>query len=123
VRCYDCHDPHQNELPSRPGILAASAASNAYCLRCHPAIDEQHARHAPGTPGSFCYDCHMPFEILNLASGTRRWTRTHTMSALPDPAATVKHGPAGAPNACTACHRDRDAAWPVAELAAWRRGR
>jgi hypothetical protein len=121
-RCYDCHDPHANKLPSRPGILEPSTVSDAYCLKCHGDLHgrvAEHTHHAPGTPGSFCYDCHMPREIQNLGGGYLKWVRTHTMSSIPRPELTVKHGSKGAPNACNECHTDRDAEWAVQQVKEW----
>jgi hypothetical protein len=54
MACYDCHDPHNNLLPVRPGLLAPSVESNAYCLACHSELkgkDMEHSQHAPETPG------------------------------------------------------------------------
>jgi hypothetical protein len=122
VRCYDCHDPHDNDRPARAGLLEPSAASNGYCLGCHDELGArlaEHTQHRAGTPGSFCYDCHMSRRIVNLASGTSRWTRTHTMSHLPDPSRTLTFGPDGSPNACNECHADRSAAWAAERVAGW----
>jgi hypothetical protein len=120
-RCYDCHDPHQNKQPARPGLLEPSAASNAYCLKCHMELEGRlatHTRHAAGRPGSFCYDCHMPKHIHNEAGGYTRLVRSHDMSGIPRPAASVQHG-ADAPNACNDCHADKDAGWAVRQVAEW----
>ncbi|MCA9290605.1 MAG: hypothetical protein KDA25_05720 [Phycisphaerales bacterium] len=124
ARCHDCHDPHMNKLPQKPGLLEASAASNAYCLACHDAYRgaaaiAAHTHHASGTAGSFCYDCHMPREILNLVSGTRRFTRTHMMSSIPDPRSSIRYGVEAAPNACNECHADRSPAWALARMRDW----
>jgi predicted CXXCH cytochrome family protein len=122
VRCYDCHDPHDNKRPTRPGLLSPSAESNGYCLRCHETLRErvaEHTRHRPGTPGAYCYDCHMSRRIVNLASGTSKWTRTHTMSHAPDPRLTLTFGTAGSPNACNECHADRSPAWAADRMAQW----
>ena len=121
VRCHDCHDPHDNRKPVRPGLLDPSAASDAYCLGCHAAIADDpaaHTRHRPGTEGAFCYDCHMPKSIVKIAAGIEDTTRTHRMSSIPDPRQTARFGPR-APNACTGCHRDRSPQWASAELESW----
>jgi hypothetical protein len=119
-RCYDCHNPHQNKQPVRPGLLEAGPVSDAYCTKCHPGVGGQaHTHHAPGTPGSFCYDCHLPKHIHNHAGGYLRTVRTHDMSSIPDPAATAKHGVAGSPNACTDCHADKDPAWAQRTMQQW----
>lgn len=122
VRCYDCHDPHDNKQAREPGLLEPSAASNAYCLRCHEGLAGQvaeHTRHTAGRPGSFCYDCHLPSRIVNLASGTRDWTRSHTFSHVPEPRLTLQYGPEGSPNACNECHRDQSATWAAEKVTAW----
>ncbi|MHC5113173.1 MAG: multiheme c-type cytochrome [Planctomycetota bacterium] len=121
VRCYDCHDPHHNKRTVRDGLRGASAASDAYCLGCHDHIAEDiagHTHHEPGTSGSFCYDCHMPREIQNLVGGWEKFIRTHQMSSIPNPAATIEHG-AGAPNACNECHADESAAWALEWMQRW----
>ncbi len=122
VRCYDCHQPHANEAPVRAGLLEASSASNNYCLGCHtdlaPRLAE-HTRHAEGQPGSFCYDCHMPRNILNLANGNLRWTRTHTMSSIPRPDLTEVYGLDGSPNACNDCHQDETPGWAAERVREW----
>ena len=108
-RCHDCHDPHQNKAETRPGILEPSAVSNAYCMNCHLDIrnnPESHTRHATGTSGSFCYDCHMPQHITKLNTGIWERTRTHEMSSLPNPADSLHFGLDNAPNACSDCHAD-----------------
>ena len=122
VRCYDCHDPHDNKQPVRPGLLFASRVSNEYCLGCHSEMAEraaQHSRHADGEPGSFCYDCHMPRHITNAATGELRFVRSHEMSSIPNPASTVRHGQEGAPNACNDCHAQRSPQWALQMLEEW----
>ena len=115
-RCYDCHDPHQNKAETRPGILAASAVSNAYCLGCHTELQrdlQAHTHHTSGEPGSFCYDCHMPKHITKLNTGIWERARTHEMSSLPNPQDSVRFGYQGAPNACTDCHTDQSVDWAL----------
>jgi predicted CXXCH cytochrome family protein len=122
VRCYDCHDPHNNKAPVEPGLLSASAASNDYCLKCHSELADQiaeHSHHEVGTEGSFCYDCHMPREILNLATGVPRFMRTHTMSSRPDPENSEIYGIENAPNACNECHTAESATWARGWMEEW----
>ena len=123
ARCYDCHDPHANKAPRAPGLLEPSPQSDEYCLRCHEDVRarrDAHTAHRRGSPGSFCYDCHMPKHIMNLADGTRRWTRTHEFSASPRPEASAKHGQQHAPNACTDCHQDKPISWAIEQVRAWK---
>jgi len=107
VRCYDCHNPHDNKLPAVPEILSPSDASNDYCLGCHEALRKHtgdHTRHEPATPGSYCYDCHMPKIITKLATGVWETTRTHPMSLIPEPPGTNQAVSGISPSACLGCH-------------------
>jgi predicted CXXCH cytochrome family protein len=113
VRCSDCHEPHSARL---------RAEGNAVCTQCHspagnprfPSLrlaaydDPAHHFHAPGTPGAQCRSCHM-IERTYMGVDARR---DHSFR-VPRPDVSVT---TGAPNACTDCHRDRDAAWAAAEL-------
>lgn len=110
--CITCHtDPHEPNIERHPQL---SRSSNATCARCHAAIAEagsRHTRHAAGTEGSACVACHMPRTVISL----RSTMPDHTIG-VPAPENTVRHG---IPNACTECHRDRDAGWAAKTLADW----
>jgi len=109
VRCYDCHNPHDNKLPAKPDILIPSETSNNYCLGCHSDLRNsvvEHTDHEPGRDGSFCYDCHMPKIITKLASGVWETTRTHRMSLIPGSEEAGHPDSGGAPNACLQCHSE-----------------
>ena len=121
VRCHDCHDPHKNGAPTKPGLLAPSAESDAYCLECHEQIESQreaHVRHKAGTAGSYCYDCHLPKTIVKIAAGIDDMTRTHELSSIPRPENTLKYG-SEAPNACNQCHADQSPKWAVEQVRSW----
>lgn len=62
----------------------------------------------------------MSHRIVNLASGTAQWTRTHTLSHAPEPGLTMRFGAHGSPNACNECHADRSAAWAAERVEVWR---
>ncbi len=114
VRCSACHEPHSATL---------RAEGNAVCTQCHsPAGNPQfpslplrtydapeHHFHPEDSPGAQCVSCHM-IERTYMGVDTRR---DHSFRVpRPDLAAT------GSPDACTDCHKDRDAAWAAAELEA-----
>jgi predicted CXXCH cytochrome family protein len=113
VRCSDCHEPHGARL---------RAEGNAVCTQCHspagnprfPSLraalydDLSHHFHEPGTPGAECTACHM-IERTYMGVDARR---DHSFR-VPRPDVSVT---TGAPNACTDCHRERDAGWAAAEL-------
>jgi len=114
VRCTDCHDPHH---------AALELEGNAVCARCHspagnprfPSLtpgaydDPAHHFHVPGSPGAQCVSCHMIERVYMGIDGRR----DHSFRVpRPDLAAET-----GAPDGCTDCHADRDAAWAAAEIA------
>ena len=114
VGCLDCHDAHSAE---------PVADGNAVCTQCHsPAGNPDfptltlaeydtpaHHFHAPSGEGAQCMACHAP-ESVYMGND---WRADHSFRVpRPDIAART-----GAPDACTACHTDRDPAWAAAELA------
>ena len=102
VSCSDCHEPHSGQL---------RAPGNATCAQCHsPAKYDvrEHTMHDAGTTGSVCVDCHMPTRTF-MGIDDRR---DHSLR-IPRPAASAA---AGAPDACTACHRDRTPVWAAAAI-------
>lgn len=116
VTCSNCHDPHSG---------TPLADGNAVCTACHsetpperfPSIrplaydSPDHHFHPNSGPGSFCVDCHMPSRTY-MAVDPRR---DHSFR-VPRPDLSAK---TGAPDACTGCHRDRDADWAAARIAGW----
>ena len=105
VRCSDCHEPHSGQL---------RAEGNGVCAQCHfaPRFDSpEHHRHDPGTPGSECVSCHMPFQTY-MGVDDRR---DHAFRVpRPDVSARVE-----SPDACTACHTDRSSRWAADRVVEW----
>jgi predicted CXXCH cytochrome family protein len=104
VTCSDCHEPHSAKL---------RAEGNAVCAQCHlPARYDspKHHFHKPGEKGSACVDCHMPRTTYMVIDPRR----DHSLR-VPRPDQSVS---LGVPNACTGCHKDKDAAWAAALLEA-----
>jgi len=115
VRCSDCHEPHSATL---------KAEGNAVCTQCHspagnpdfPSLPlkvfdgPEHTHHPEGSAGAQCVACHM-VERTYMGIDTRR---DHSFRIpRPDLAAT------GAPDACTDCHADQDAAWAATAIEGW----
>lgn len=122
MRCYDCHDPHDNKQPSAEGMLFATEQSNQFCLGCHQPIAQDlfaHTRHKPDTIGANCYDCHMPKNILNQVSGVNYFVRSHNMGSIPNPLMSQSLGLENSPNACNDCHDDKSTAWAIDKLKEW----
>ncbi len=92
IRCTDCHDPHSLKL-KHPG--------NQTCTSCHqhPAGKYDvpaHHRHAVGSEGAKCVNCHMPGRTYMELD----FRRDHSLR-IPRPDLSVEFG---TPNACTGCH-------------------
>ena len=105
VTCADCHDPHSGKI---------RAAGNLACVGCHaPARYDvpAHHHHRSGESGSACVDCHMATRTYMVVDVRR----DHSMR-VPRPDVGTR---TGAPDACTACHRDRDVRWADDAIAAW----
>jgi predicted CXXCH cytochrome family protein len=115
VGCLDCHDAHTGNLV---------AEGNAVCTQCHApagnpdfptlALAEYdtpaHHFHEQGSEGALCMSCHAP-ERVYMGND---WRADHSFR-IPRPDLNAL---TGAPDACTTCHTDRDAAWAADEIAA-----
>ena len=111
LTCTTCHDAHRPDVDRHPEL---APDNNALCTSCHASIArtlDTHTRHAPGSPGSSCVECHMPRTVVSIKARIR----DHSMS-LPTPENTVAFG---IPNACTECHQTRSPAWAVEVMAKW----
>jgi predicted CXXCH cytochrome family protein len=105
VVCSNCHEPHSMQL---------RASGNGVCAQCHkPEVfdNEKHHHHPAGSSGADCANCHMP-ETTYMVVDPRR---DHSMR-IPRPDLSIV---TGSPNACTACHTDRDANWALDSLRQW----
>ena len=105
VTCTDCHNPHS---------LTLHADGNGVCAQCHkPATFDvsSHHRHAPGSDGAQCVNCHMPKRTYMVVD-----PRYDHSFRVPDPWTSKS---AGTTNACTQCHTDRDADWVIARFSEW----
>jgi tetratricopeptide (TPR) repeat protein len=91
------------------------ARANDACLPCHAervAKAGEHIHHPPDKPGvpTRCIQCHMPMTAF------ARMNRSDHSMLPPTPAATIAFG---SPNACNACHKDKDAAWADKQVRQW----
>ena len=108
----DCHNPHSGE-----NILPT--ANNSLCMRCHATGANEsimieplsHSRHAAGTAGNQCIECHMPHRTY-MARDPRR---DHGFTS-PDPQLTIDHG---VPNACNTCHAKETPEWALEHVNNW----
>jgi predicted CXXCH cytochrome family protein len=105
VTCSDCHEPHGG---------TPRAQGNALCTQCHAAEKfdaSAHYRHRPGSAGAQCVSCHMPTTVY-MGVDPRH---DHSLR-VPRPDQSVQ---LGTPNACNACHANRDARWAAAQVKGW----
>jgi tetratricopeptide (TPR) repeat protein len=105
VTCSDCHNPHSGKL---------LAEGNAVCSQCHAAErfdTPAHHHHAAGGAGAKCSSCHMPTTTY-MGVDARH---DHSMR-IPRPDRSIL---LGTPNACTACHTDKPAAWARDAISSW----
>ena len=105
VVCTDCHEPHSN---------AVKIEGNGLCTQCHASTHYDvptHHRHAAGSAGAACVECHMPDRTYMVVDDRR----DHGFR-IPEPRLTIE---LGVPNACNGCHQDRDAQWAAQALEGW----
>ena len=105
VSCSDCHEPHS-------GQLLTGADPSDICSTCHlPARFQSTEHHHHPADTVACVDCHMPSRDYMVVDGRR----DHSFR-IPRPDLSAS---AGAPNACSNCHADRDDSWTVAAVEEW----
>ena len=108
MSCLSCHSMHKSDPTDQ---LATGMEGNAACYQCHGDYQKkltQHTRHAAGSSGSLCYNCHMPHTTYGLLKGIRshQITSPSAQSSLDT----------GRPNACNLCHLDRSLSWTAKNL-------
>lgn len=111
LSCFSCHSMHQSDPNDQ---LAKGMETNQACLQCHSDYAgklEAHTRHGAGSPGSLCYNCHMPHTAYALLKGVR----SHQVSN-PSVRESIDFG---RPNACNLCHLDETLAWTAGHLNTW----
>jgi predicted CXXCH cytochrome family protein len=109
MSCVSCHSIHESDPNDQ---LAKGMRGNKACLQCHGDMATEltaHTRHAADSPGSNCYNCHMPHTSYGLLSAIRG----HTIES-PNVATTLE---TGRPNACNLCHLDKTLDWTAEQLA------
>ena len=120
MSCLSCHAMHKPDDDGRSIASWAdthqlsSRSGDEGCLQCHDRLranPSAHTRHQAGSPGSACYNCHMPYTSYGLL----RALRSHQVSS-PTATASVE---TGRPNACNQCHLDKTLAWTADRLAQW----
>ncbi len=117
VHCFDCHDPHGSD---HFGSLKLPIEDNSLCVSCHAheglaSVEAQtaHSRHAAGSAGNRCVECHMPRHMIFTNGHQMMSDRLHNhVFSIPRGGAR----PGAPPTACNVCHAQRDEAWSAAEI-------
>lgn len=120
--CLTCHAMHKEPGDLREDRdwasdqLRPAALDGTVCLGCHEAFAEPdartlHTRHAAGSGGNDCLDCHMPFTTIGFLRGMR----SHRVT-VPDLRASLD---TGRPLACNQCHLGESLAWSMFWLEDW----
>ncbi|MEN1680851.1 MAG: ammonia-forming cytochrome c nitrite reductase subunit c552 [Planctomycetota bacterium] len=105
MSCMSCHSIHDSDPADQ---LTRDLTDTRMCTQCHSDPRDtsrlsDHTHHAPGSSGSNCLNCHMPYNSYALLSGVR----SHQMES-PRVSASVEFD---TPNACNLCHLDQTFAW------------
>jgi predicted CXXCH cytochrome family protein len=111
LACVSCHSMHKSDPDKQ---LKKGMAENLACLQCHESFRTNlvaHTHHQPDSPGSLCYNCHMPY----TAYGLLRAIRSHKIDSPSIPVTLST----GRPTACNLCHLDQTLAWTAAKLKGW----
>jgi hypothetical protein len=120
MSCLSCHRMHQASDDPRKrhewadDQLGSGMEGNAACVQCHEKFTSgdqltRHTHHAADSPGSNCYNCHMPFTTYGILKAIR----SHQISS-PSVQQSLQ---TGRPNACNQCHQDKTLAWTADLLA------
>ncbi len=108
MTCVDCHDPHTQQYRDIWGRELSDRFADEQCTDCHPSKAEDpeaHTFHEPGTEGSKCVDCHMPYLQHPELGYHLRFARSDHTIPIPRPGFDDRMGIV---NACalSGCHAD-----------------
>jgi hypothetical protein len=110
LSCGSCHALHRGAPDDQ---LDPEKLGNLACTQCHAQQARDipaHTHHAPSSPGSLCYNCHMPHTSYALLGAIR----SHRVDSPAFDARTRDR-----PNACNLCHLEQSEAWAAERAAAW----
>jgi hypothetical protein len=110
LSCLSCHSLHQGAPNDQ---LDPEKLGNQACAQCHARQASNvsaHTHHGASSPGSLCYNCHMPHTSYALLGAIR----SHRVTSP-----SFERGTQDRPNACNLCHLERSEAWAAAQAAAF----
>lgn len=119
MSCTDCHDPHTQTYRDINGLALKGRFDDGQCLDCHASMGqpaEAHTHHRPGSAGSRCTSCHMPYlQQPSVGKFVRYGRSDHTIS-IPRPTLDGRFGIVGA---CQQCHARMPADTMMARIRQW----
>lgn len=104
MTCTSCHDPHTQGYRTVDGEPIPGRVDDRQCTSCHASKRDnvpQHTKHAPGSKGSNCVSCHMPYEQQHELGRAIAYGRSDHTVAIPRPALDSSLGLVGS---CKSCH-------------------
>jgi tetratricopeptide (TPR) repeat protein len=107
MTCTACHDPHSQRYRDVTGEPLIGRADDRQCTGCHASKADSaraHTRHQPGSAGSACVACHMPYLQEPEVGPAVRYARSDHAIPIPRP---VFDSSSGVVSACRKCHSDR----------------
>lgn len=119
MTCTACHDPHSQGYRTVTGRALASRFADEQCTSCHASkavAPERHTFHPPGSSGSRCVSCHMPYLQHPELGSAVPYARADHSIPIPRPADDAA---SGMTSACAACHDDLTVDSLSAQVAAW----
>ncbi|MGH7568555.1 MAG: tetratricopeptide repeat protein [Gemmatimonadales bacterium] len=119
MTCTDCHEPHAQGYRDAAGRALPDRFSDGQCLGCHASKAESieaHTHHAPGSSGSRCVSCHMPYLQEPEVGRAIRYSRSDHTVSIPRPAFDAA---LGVGSACRQCHAARGEADLDAQVRTW----
>jgi tetratricopeptide (TPR) repeat protein len=119
MTCVDCHDPHTQRYRDVNARPLPGRFDDGQCTACHASkIEpvERHTRHAPGSAGSRCVACHMPYLQQPNVGRRVRYARSDHAIPIPRPLFDAR---LGVESACAQCHRNRAPEELERQVRAW----
>jgi tetratricopeptide (TPR) repeat protein len=119
MTCTSCHDPHTQGYRTVDGEPIPGRVDDRQCTSCHASKRDnvqQHTKHAPGSKGSNCVSCHMPYEQQHELGRAIKYGRSDHTIAIPRPAIDSSLGLVGS---CKSCHTEKSVQQLTQQSAAW----
>jgi tetratricopeptide (TPR) repeat protein len=107
MTCASCHDPHTQGYRTVDGEPIPGRVDDRQCTSCHASKRDnvqQHTKHVPGSTGSNCVSCHMPYEQQHELGRAIKYGRSDHTIAIPRAALDSSLGLVGS---CKSCHAEK----------------